>query len=217
MRPAHAPMLLLEGIHQIFGLLARQLTRILDDAANLRALAEKQLRENIKRPRQPERVLHEIDTATATQLARHTHLDNVDHFLIRNNLLAFIDHVFGAARLAIPANLNLPRIQHGETSNPVIVAQDPHKRVAVNQQADEYLLEMIDACNANLGRVEPRRPRPKRRPRPITPNVRIHRQRGNRISDQPRTRIDGANLERLILIHHHAGRRSQLERIARSK
>jgi len=165
----------LECLDQVLGLFAGEVAGELDDAARRRTLTEEPCRELLECARQTQVLFDQVDARLAAHLARQRQVLDVDHVDVFDTV-ALVVHVEDAAVL-VAAHLGVLRIQHRQGQHfAFLVADDASEAVAVQQQRDDDLLEMVLFRDTQIGLVKPRRSRPILETHTFLANVGIDRQ-----------------------------------------
>ena len=140
----------------------------------------------------------EVDAGLATQLTRQAQVFDVDHVHVFDAVACRVD--VEQAAVVVTTYFGELRVQHRQGEHfAFFVADDASERVAVQQQRNKNLLEVVVFGDTDVGCVKPHRSRAILQPHAILTDERVDGQAGNRVGNQTHTCVDGANLQRVIL------------------
>ena len=199
MRLPQPLMASLKRLNNVLSLLLRQVPRELNDAASVRTVGKIAGRELVQRLRQAQRVLDLLNARRTLHRAGLTHLRDVKHLVARQHRLA-VNHKFAAPRRRVTAHRDPCRVKRLQRDNvTVATTNDLNDRAMRQQHRHNDLLVILHARRTRTLRlVHPRRPRPERKPIPVTTNKRVNRQARDRVRQQPSAGIHRADLRRIV-------------------
>ena len=157
-------------------------------------MAEEAGCELFQRTSQTEVLFDEVDAGLATHLTRQRQVTNVDHVHILDTVTSFVD--VEDATVVVSTHLSVLRVQHDEGEHfTVLVTDDASERVAVQQQRNDDLLEMVLFGDTDVWCVKPRWTWTILKTHTFLPNVGINGECGDGVGNQPDTGVHRPDFE----------------------